>query len=400
MIRVECVREPAKLKSLTCDFDRLSKGATMQRLSWLMPWWDAYQTTHRLHVLVAYRGESVRGIFPLAETYSALTGRSLVFLGSGKVCSDDLGILAESCEVEEVAEAFATWLIQSPDCCRWDQLDLDGVREANQAMAHFGECMEALTCSQINRKPSPNCWAAPLDGGLESYRNRLTRRVRKIVREAEAAIDNGKGVLEIAQSLEQALEFVSDIEKMHQTRWKERGINGCFSTTEFRYFLNETIRCMWHDLLEATTESASKDELDLSVVRNQRVIVALLRIDGAVAAGSICFRENDTLAVYLVGMNPEFAEVRPGWMLSTCIIKHAIELGCKKFDFMRGDEEYKERLGGVPSVQHRWLVPSNRVVSQMRNMAYQTAVCVKSWWNTKKFDKKSGRVAELAKSSE
>ncbi len=400
MIRVECVREAAKLKSLTCDFDRLSKGATMQRLSWLMPWWDAYQATHRLHVLVAYRGQNVCGIFPMAETYSALTGRLLVFMGSGKVCSDDLGILAESCEAQEVAEAFAAWLIQSPDCCRWDQLDLDGVREANQSMAHFGECMEAMSGSQIKRKPSPNCWAAPLDGGLEAYRNRLTKRARKIVREAEAAMESGKGVLEVAQSSEQALEFVCDIEKMHQARWKERGIHGCFSTKEFACFLNEAIRCMWLDPLEPTSGGASSDVRDLCVISKQRVIVALLRIDGAVAAGSIGFRNQDTMAMYLVGMNPEFAAVRPGWMLNTCIIKHAIEQGCTQFDFMRGDEEYKERLGGFPSVQHRWLVPSNRVVSQVRNMAYQTAVSVKSWWNTKNVEKESGRVAELAKSSD
>jgi len=404
MIRVECVREAAKLKSLTCDFDRLSKGATMQRLSWLIPWWDAYQVTHRLHVLVAYRGESVCGIFPLAETHSALAGRSLVFMGSGKVCSDNLGILAERCDVEEVAVAFATWLIQSPDCCRWDQLDLDGVREDNQAMAHFGECIEALSGSQINRKPSPNCWAAPLDGGLEAYRNRLTRRVRKIVRDSEAAIDSGKGVLEIAQTKEQALEFVCDIEKMHQARWKERGISGCFSTKEFTCFLNEAIRCMWHDPWEATSEVASNvassDVRDLSVVSKQRVLVAIVRIDGAVAAGSICFRDHDAIATYLVGMNTEFAELRPGWMLNSCIIKHAIEEKCTKVDFMRGDEDYKERLGGVRSVQHRWLVPSNRMVSQMRNMAYQTAVGVKSWWNAKNIDKESSRVAQLAKGSE
>lgn len=400
MIRVECVREPSKLKSLTCDFDRLSKGATMQRLSWLMPWWDAYQATHRLHVLVAYRGESVCGIFPLAETHSALAGRSLVFMGSGKVCSDDLGILAESTDGEEVAVAFATWLIQSPDCCRWDQLDLDGVRERNQVMAHFGECIEALSGSQINRKPSPNCWAASLDGGLEAYRNRLTKRARKIVREAEAVIDSGKGVLEIAQTKEQALEFVCDIEKMHQARWKERGISGCFSTKEFTCFLNEAIRCMWHDPCDATTGVAPNEVRDLSVESKQRVLVALVRIDGAVAAGSICFHDHDAIALYLVGMNPEFAELRPGWMLNTCIIKHAMEQNCTKFDFMRGDEEYKERLGGVPSVQHRWLVPSNRMVSQMRNIAYQTAVGVKAWWSTKSNAKEPKRVSELMKSSQ
>ena len=176
MIRIECVRDAARLESMKSDFDRLSNGAEMRRLSWLMPWWDAYQATHQLHVLVAYRGESVCGILPLAEKTSAVTGRSLVFMGSGKVCSDDMGILAESVDSEELAAAFANWLVESPDCCRWDHLDLDGVREDNQAMDCFGQFIEALTGSQIERKRSPSCWAASLAGGQVTYLSRLTHR--------------------------------------------------------------------------------------------------------------------------------------------------------------------------------------------------------------------------------
>ena len=112
---------------------------------------------------------------------------------------------------------------------------------------------------------------------------------------------------------------------------------------------------------------------------SQRVLVGLVRIDGNVAAGSISFRDRDALAMYLVGMNPQFAESRPGWMLNTCFIKHAIRMGCASFDFLRGDEEYKARLGGVPAVQHRWVVPANRLTSQVRNVAYRAAANVKKW---------------------
>lgn len=379
MIRIECVRDAARLESMKSDFDRLSNGAEMRRLSWLMPWWDAYQATHQLHVLVAYRGESVCGILPLAEKTSAVTGRSLVFMGSGKVCSDDMGILAESVDSEELAAAFANWLVESPDCCRWDHLDLDGVREDNQTMDCFGQFIEALTGSQIERKRSPSCWAASLAGGQVTYLSRLTYRARKLFREAEAAIVSGKGTFEIAQSLEQALEFTHEIERIHQARWKEKGIDGCFSSTEFSDFLSGAIRAMWQD--PWSPENIAAEAVLTS--NSKRVLVGLVRINGIIAAGSICFRERDSLAMYLVGMNPEFAESRPGWMLNTCFIKHAIEIGCASCDFLRGDEEYKKRLGGVPTVQHRWVVPANRLTSQVRNVAYRTAVSVKKWWENK-----------------
>ena len=379
MIRIECVRDAARLELLKGDFDRLSKGVAMRRLSWLMPWWDAFHATHRLHVLVAFRGENVCGIFPLAETTSALTGRSLVFMGSGKVCSDDMGILVEPADGQEIAAAFAKWLVESPDCCRWDHLDLDGVRENNLTMDYFGQLLEALTGSQIERKLSPSCWASSLAGGQVAYLSRLTKRTRKLLRESESAIESGNATFEIAQTQEQALEFAREIERMHQARWKEQGIDGCFSTSVFHDFLNDAIRTMWQD--PWSPENAASEAV-MPACR-QRVLVGLVRINGIVAAGSICFRDRDSIAMYLVGMDPEFAESRPGWMLNTCFIKHAIEIGCLSFDFLRGDEEYKVRLGAVPAVQHRWVVSANRLTSQVRNVAYRAAVSVKKWWESK-----------------
>lgn len=377
-MRIECVRDLAKLESLKGDFDRLSKGAVMQRLCWLLPWWEAYQSSHTLHVLVAYRGEQVCGILPLAETSMVVTGRTLVFMGSGKVCSDDLGILVDDSDREEIVDAIATWLAESPECCRWDHLDLDGVRENNQTMKLFGQRLEALTGSQIERKASPNCWAASLEGGLDGYRSRLSKRARKIVREAESAMNSGVGEFEVALTLDQSLDFVDAIERMHQARWREQGIDGCFTTTAFRLFVKTAIRDMWNERwfpLQSTSEVV--DERG-----QQRVHVGLLRINGVPAAGCICYRDRDALAVYLTGMNIDLSDGRPGWMLNKCIIKRAIALGCTRVDFLRGDEEYKERLGAEPTVQHRWIVPANRLTSQVRNVAYRAAVRVKRWWKS------------------
>jgi CelD/BcsL family acetyltransferase involved in cellulose biosynthesis len=378
-LRVECVRDAATLESLKDDFARLSGGAFMQSLAWLVPWWEAYCDNHKLHVLVGYRDAEVCGIFPLAETSNAITGRSLVFMGSGKVCSDNLGILASEVDAEAVAIAFADWLVCSPECCQWDQLNLDGIRDSNLAMQHFAIAIEAAAKSQIERKTSPNCWSASLAGGLEAYKSLLTKRAKKIVREAEEGIDSGKGRFEIATTRNEATEFMREIERMHQARWQERGIDGCFSTQEFSRFLHGTVDRMWDEPWIAQGENLIDDQQQ--VLNRQRVLVGLLRIDAVVAAGAICFRERDAIAMYLVGMNPEFAKERPGWMLNTCFIRHAIALGCDRLDFLRGDEEYKERLGGVPTAQNRWLLPSRRLTSQIRNAAYRTAVVVKDWWN-------------------
>ncbi|MFY7874006.1 MAG: GNAT family N-acetyltransferase, partial [Pirellula sp.] len=85
---------------------------------------------------------------------------------------------------------------------------------------------------------------------------------------------------------------------------------------------------------------------------------------------------------YLTGMNPEFADSKPGWQLLYGCIRHAISLQCDSIDFLRGDEEYKGRLGAIPSMQQRWVVPSRRWLSKLRVATYLAASEVKSWWQS------------------
>jgi CelD/BcsL family acetyltransferase involved in cellulose biosynthesis len=40
-------------------------------------------------------------------------------------------------------------------------------------------------------------------------------------------------------------------------------------------------------------------------------------------------------------------ELSPGWVLLAHVIQWCTEHGRSEFDFMRGDEEYKYRFGGI-----------------------------------------------------
>lgn len=46
-------------------------------------------------------------------------------------------------------------------------------------------------------------------------------------------------------------------------------------------------------------------------------------------------------------MSREHMELSPGWVLLAQTIQWCCENGRHEFDFMRGDEEYKYRFGGV-----------------------------------------------------
>ncbi|MCB0129483.1 MAG: GNAT family N-acetyltransferase, partial [Caldilineaceae bacterium] len=58
------------------------------------------------------------------------------------------------------------------------------------------------------------------------------------------------------------------------------------------------------------------------------------------------FEYNKQLLLYNSGYDPDaHAQLSPGWVLLAYCIQYAIAVGCRVFDFMQGNEEYKYRFG-------------------------------------------------------
>lgn len=75
--------------------------------------------------------------------------------------------------------------------------------------------------------------------------------------------------------------------------------------------------------------------------------LGVLEVNGIKAAASLNFDYNNKLWGYNSGVSRDFLELSPGWVLLAHVIQWCCENGRTKFDFMRGDEEYKYRFGGV-----------------------------------------------------
>lgn len=64
-------------------------------------------------------------------------------------------------------------------------------------------------------------------------------------------------------------------------------------------------------------------------------------------AGYMNFDYDNCIWAYNAGFDNEYAYLSPGWVMLAEMIKWGIDHKRKIFDFMRGDEEYKYRFGGV-----------------------------------------------------
>ena len=73
--------------------------------------------------------------------------------------------------------------------------------------------------------------------------------------------------------------------------------------------------------------------------------VDLLTAGGRPVAGAFSFEDEDAYYLYNSAYEPDEAAASPGVMLLWCLVHRAIEDGRRVFDFLKGNEEYKFRLG-------------------------------------------------------
>ena len=75
--------------------------------------------------------------------------------------------------------------------------------------------------------------------------------------------------------------------------------------------------------------------------------LGFLEVDGVKTAASLNYDYKNKLWGYNSGVSRDHMELSPGWVLMAYTIQWCCENGRYEFDFMRGDEDYKYRFGGV-----------------------------------------------------
>jgi CelD/BcsL family acetyltransferase involved in cellulose biosynthesis len=75
--------------------------------------------------------------------------------------------------------------------------------------------------------------------------------------------------------------------------------------------------------------------------------LSFLEVDGQKAAGYLNFDYGNRIYVYNSGLDFNYGDLSPGWVLLGYLLQWANENGRAAFDFMRGDEDYKYKFGGV-----------------------------------------------------
>jgi CelD/BcsL family acetyltransferase involved in cellulose biosynthesis len=88
-------------------------------------------------------------------------------------------------------------------------------------------------------------------------------------------------------------------------------------------------------------------ELAQQFAPGDRLALGLTWLDGRPVAATLTFEDGESAYLYNSGYDPAVAGLAPGLVSKAWAIRDAIERELRRFDFLRGGEPYKRRLGGT-----------------------------------------------------
>jgi CelD/BcsL family acetyltransferase involved in cellulose biosynthesis len=295
------------------------------RFDYLQNWWQTrgggeWPQESILVIIQAREGNRLVGIAPCF--IAPRDGKnSLLLLGSIEI-SDFLDFLVLPADVKP----FIRGLLRYIQTTLAPQYHIENIEFMNflehspNLEALRTACEETgLPCSIAPIQKSPYI---PLSGDYEEYLARLDKKQRHEIRRKM------RRILEIPETADWYI-----------------ASNPAAIESEIQDFM----RLMAFDEQKRTFLTAPmKEQMRLTMLdafNHHYLQLAFLTIGGKKAAAYLNFDYNNRIWVYNSGIDPQFYEHSPGWVLLTHLIKWAVENGRFEFDFMRGNEDYKYKFG-------------------------------------------------------
>ncbi|MFG0287449.1 MAG: GNAT family N-acetyltransferase [Rhodopirellula sp. JB044] len=320
-------------------WDALACGIPFRQSAWLHSWCQQFGNDNELlFVTVLDDNEDVFGILPLQRHGQ----RGWKTIAGDNVCTDYVSVLARPENRSIVTEAVADFLIENATDPRlgWDRLLFDGISAGDPGMCDLLHEFERRDAA-IRLTSRMNTWFLPCRGDWDDFVESSSRRARRrhrstIIRIGEAGPAHPQTDLSIriAWDKKTITQTIERLIELHQRHWQSQGETGSYADPRMKEFV-----------LSAALKALPEGHLFLPSLVHTDVDTG----EEKIIATQLHFAGDDgRLYCYSTGVDYDFANLKPGSLLNTFIIKYAHDHGCTGVDYMRGDEEYKRRLNAHP----------------------------------------------------
>ena len=316
----------------------------MNSFAWNLWWWKSFQSLGDLHLLTFKQEGELVGIAPFyVDRWFGL--KRFRFIASGKACTDYVDLICDPKHYERCASSLSEYIREQ----KFDVVELECPNE-DHLVTSIGPTLESVY--DFDHRDVEPTWLMELPSEwkefLSSRRSSLRRKINKAVRRLEAGefviTSTSEGV-----PMESALATLKDL---HTRRMVSTGKPGVFADPQFEEFLNNVVM-----------EKAAAGEIEIIVASTD---------DGPVGV-QLYFDTSRGYQFYQSGYAPEAMKLEPGHLLFTEMVKRAIHRGDTRFDFLRGNEPYKEFWEAKPHGQKKLRMVSKRLIPRAIAKAIETS---------------------------
>jgi CelD/BcsL family acetyltransferase involved in cellulose biosynthesis len=296
---------------------------------WQRTWWSWYGEESRLCILAIWDGAELVGVAPLHTRSSGEGSRALQLLG-GIELSDYLDVIIVGDEREPAVYGVLWEFLSGEYGCAWDVLDLHNIPALSPTLRILPGLGRASGDVEVASVVEEVCPVIDLPSSWDGYLALLSKKQRHEVRRKVSKASREAAVrwyyVDDSVSLD---EEVEDFVMLHRK-----------SGAHKKAFMDERMRGFFREIAGVA--------FDRGWLR-----LASLIINDVKAASMFCFEFSNTFLVYNSGYDPDlYPSLSTGIVLLAHCIRDAIERGLEVFDFLRGEEEYKYRFGGVRTEIH------------------------------------------------
>jgi len=238
-----------------------------------------------------------------------------------------------------------------------DAIELEGYLADESSVRGLTRGLQAAGWS-LEERSIGGAWRIRLPSTVESYCNLLHKSRRRKVNKANRLLKEGKVRFEAIWDWPRMDELWSEFVRLHQKRREGLGQQGCFCDPRFGIFLRH-----------AAERMAQKQQCWMGSLWAGEEPIGL----------NLIFCSGDTFGMYQSGMEMDRTDLEPGHLLNYFSICSAVERGTKWFDFLRGDEPYKEGWGAERRVLYRSRLFAPHLLARVRQSALAAGRELRNW---------------------
>ena len=290
---------------------------------WMYNWWKVFKRKNdELFILLGTENAEISGIAPCYISNGFY--KKICFLGSGRVCSEYLSFIVSQKDSISFLTGICEYLNNNSD--KWNLLYLEALKPDDKVVSLLKDCVNSKKWKWITLKEHISFYL-PLLPSLEELRQAMSHSLIKklLARKRKLSCQCRVECKELKPSNYKDLSSNFDIVfSLHQKRWQslESKSGGVFNNKRMVKFLRRV------------TEEFYK---------NDRLSIYCLTLDGKPIAADYNLKFGRKIWCYTGGFEPLYKYYSPGSICFWESLQFYINNGYQEYDFLRGDETYKNR---------------------------------------------------------